>query len=448
MSASPWIRMLLVAGWMGTLLVVLRVWQRKYSPNPELVRKFAHVGTGLATLSLPYLFHTTWPVLVLCALSIAGMLAIRLISPLKQGLGSVLHSVARSSGGEIYFPLSVAILFPLARGNVLLFIIPILILTFADAVAALTGGRYGLTHYHGAGGEKSAEGSVAFFMVAFLSTHIPLLLMTDTARAKTLLIGLCMGLTAMLLEAIAWRGLDNLFIPLGGFILLKVYLGLDDRALISRLCVVLGLVILLHIFRRHATLDTTALLGAAFVGYIVWAVGGWKWLVPPLALFVSYPLLSPRNPRNTARIHDIRAVLCVSSAGLLWLYLSKVFNAPEYFFPFTTAVTAHLAIAGVTRLRCDYPSRPLRSILVQSIFLAWLIVFLPYCIVQRFSKVAREECVIALIAVAVATLIFNSTQPGMEDCPTDGPRWFRQAYIVLIVSAAAAAVAVIVNYGI
>jgi phytol kinase len=447
-SASPWIRMLFVAGWLGTLLVVLRAWQRKYSPNPEVVRKLAHVGTGLVTLSLPYLFHSAWPVFLLCGLSIAGMLAIRLIGPLKQGLGTVLHGVARSSGGEIYFPVSVAILFPLAKGNVLLFVIPILILTFADAVAALTGGRYGLTHYYGAGGEKSAEGSVAFFMVAFLSTHVPLLLMTDTERGKTLLIGLCMGLTAMLLEAIAWRGLDNLFIPLGGFILLKVYLGLENRALISRVCVVLGLVILLHIFRRHATLDTTALLGAAFVGYVVWAVGGWKWLVPPLALFVSYPLLSPRNPRNTARIHDIRAVLCVSSAGLLWLYLSRVFGAPEYFFPFTTAIAAHLAIAGVARLRCDCPSRPLRSVLVQSILLGWSIVFLPYFIVQGYSRLAMEQCGIASIAVAAATLIFNSTQPGMEDCPTDGPRWFRQGYIVLVISAAAGAVAVIVNYGI
>jgi phytol kinase len=439
-SASLWIRMLFVAGSIGALLVILRAWQRKYSPNPELARKLAHVGTGLVTLSLPYLFHSARPVWLLCALSIAGMVAIRRISPLKLALGSVLHGVARSSGGEIYFPLSVAILFPLAQGNVLLFVIPILILTFADAVAALTGGRYGLTHYHGAGGQKSAEGSVAFFMVAFLSAHVPLLLLTDTERAKTLLIGLCIGLIAMLLEAIAWRGLDNLFIPLGGFILLKVYLGLDDRALIARFCVALGLVILLHVFRRHATLDTTALLGAALVGYVVWAVGGWEWLVPPVALFVSYPLLSPRNPRNTARIHDIRAVLCVASAGLFWLYLGKVLSESLLFFPFATTFAAHLAIGGTTRLRCDYPSRPLRSVLTQSILVGWLIVFLPYCLLQGVSKLAIEQCEIALIVTAAATLLFNSTQPGMDDCPTDGPRWLRQGGIVLLLSLIAAAV--------
>lgn len=443
MTASPWIRILLVAGAIGALLVILRAWQRKYSPQPELVRKLAHVGTGLATLTLPYLFDRAWPVLLLSAISITAMIALRLVGPLKQELGSVLHAVARSSGGEIYFPLSVGILFVLARGNVLLFIIPILILTFADALAALTGKRYGLTQYHAADGDKSAEGSVAFFMVAFLSTHIPLLLLTDIGRVKTLLVALTIGLVAMLLEAIAWRGLDNLFIPFGGYILLKSYLDLDETALIARFCITLALVILLQVFRRHATLDTTALIGAALVGYMSWALGGWKWLVPPAVLFVAYPLLSPKNERNTARIHSIHAVLSVASAGLLWLYLGKVLNNSGFFFPFTLAFAAHLAIGGTTRLRCDYPAMSVGSVLARSIVLGWLILFLPYYFVQASSKKSAVQAAIALAGVAIATLVFNSTQPGMEDCPTDGPRWFRQAGIVLIVSALGA----IANYG-
>lgn len=443
MSANPWIRIAFVAGSITAILIVLRAWQRRFSPHPELMRKLAHLGTGLVTLFLPYLFHSAWPVLLLCGLSIAGMFAIRWIGPLKRGLGSVLHGVARSSGGEIYFPLSVAILFVLARNNVLLFVIPILILTFADAVAALTGGRYGMTHYEAPDGKKSAEGSVAFFLVAFLSTHVPLLLMTDTGRAITLLVALCIGLIAMLLEAVAWRGLDNLFIPLGGFILLKAYLGLDERALIARFCVALGLVILLQIFRYHATLDTTALIGAALLAYIVWSAGGWKWLVPPLVVFASYPILSPRNARNSARIHDIHAVLTVGSAGVFWVCLAKILNVPGYFFPFAVTFAAHLAISGITRLRCDYPSKPVRLALTQSILLGWLIVFLPYCILQGFSRLAGEQCLVALVAITTATLIFNATQPGMENCPTDSPRWFRQGGIVLIVSAVAA----VMNHG-
>ena len=104
---------------------------------------------------------------------------------------------------------------------------------------------------------------------------------------------------------------------------------------------------------------------------------------------------------------------------------------------------AHLAISGITRLRCDYPSKPVRLALTQSILLGWLIVFLPYCILQGFSRLAGEQCLVALVAITTATLIFNATQPGMENCPTDSPRWFRQGGIVLIVSAVAA----VMNHG-
>lgn len=430
--------MLAVAAGIASLLGLLRIWQKRFSPPPELARKLAHVGIGLVALSLPYLFHSPWPVMILCGLSLTAMVALRLFNPLKQGLGSVLHSVARSSGGELYFPISIAILFVLSRGNILLYVIPVLILTFADALAALTGGRYGLTPYQATEGEKSMEGSIAFFLVAFLSTHIPLLLVTDVGREKTLLIGLCMGLVAMLLEAIAWRGLDNLFIPLGGFILLKVYLTLDERALFWRFVVVLGLVIFLHVFRRHATLNTAGLLAAALFGYLAWALGGWKWLVPPMALFISYPLLSPRNEKNSARIHGIRAVACVVSAGALWLYLSKISNSPVFFFPFALTFAAHLAIGGTTRVRCDYPTRRVRWVLVQSILLGWLIIFVPYIFLQGPSRPTVNQWAIGLFAVAIATSLFNAVQPGMADCPTDGPRWLRQSGIVLLVSFLAA----------
>ena len=53
--------------------------------------------------------------------------------------------------------------------------------------------------------------ALAFFTVAFLTTHIPLLLLTtdqQMAREKVLLISLTIGFLVMLLEGIAWRGLD------------------------------------------------------------------------------------------------------------------------------------------------------------------------------------------------------------------------------------------------
>src|SRR5262249_18012010 len=153
------------------------------SPHPEVVRKLLHMGMGLVTLSFPWLFDETWPVIVLAVLSIALLTSARLVAGLKSSLGSVVSGVARASLGEISFPVGVAVLFVLLiHGGAapfdlraVLYCIPVLLLTLADAAAALIGITYGRLQYPTADGVKSAEGSVAFFACAFFCTHVPLL---------------------------------------------------------------------------------------------------------------------------------------------------------------------------------------------------------------------------------------------------------------------------------
>ncbi|KKL56057.1 hypothetical protein LCGC14_2249190 [marine sediment metagenome] len=76
-----------------------------------------------------------------------------------------------------------------------------LILTFADASAALIGIFYGRFQYSTSEGAKTLEGSLVFFQTAFLSALIPILLFTTIGRAETLMIALLMALLAMLLDA-------------------------------------------------------------------------------------------------------------------------------------------------------------------------------------------------------------------------------------------------------
>ncbi len=431
---NPWLATTLYAAIIGAMMATLRGYQRRRSPHPEWVRKLAHVGTGLITLTLPWAFHTAWPVLLLAAGSMAALLALKFSAPLKNALSGVLDGVERASGGEIYFPLSVGILFVLTKGDRMLFSIPILILTFADAVAALAGAHYGLHRYDAADVKKSAEGSVAFFTVAFLSTHIPLLLFTDVGRAKTLLIGLTMGLVMMLLEAIAWRGLDNLFIPIGGFLLLELYLQMDERALLARFCVTLVLVVLVLLYRHHTTLEASALLGAAFIGYVTWALGGWQWLVPPAVLFVTYTMLSPRTEWNSARIHNIHAVFTVASAGLVWLSVGSALHNSDYYYPYTLAFAAHLGIIGVARLGKAYPGMPVPALLGTCISKGWLLIFLPYFLVQGMTRNAGVRAGAGLAGVAIAALLFYHLQPRIDDCPIDRARWLRQAGIAALSS--------------
>jgi phytol kinase len=252
--------------WLG----VLKLYQHFRSPDPEHLRKLLHTGSGLLTLSFPWLFDTPTPVILLCAASASLLLAVKVVPAFQRELGQVVDGVDRETLGEVYFPIAVAVVFVLAHGrDPLLFTVPILILSLADAVSALIGARYGQVRYTGS--NKSLEGSIAFFITAFFSVHVPLVLFGYAGRVETLLISLILALLVMLLEGCAWSGLDNLFIPIGGFFLLRAYLDMDVSALIPRLVVVLGAVLLVLVWRSRTTLDDSALLAGVFIGYVTWA---------------------------------------------------------------------------------------------------------------------------------------------------------------------------------
>uniref|UniRef100_A0ACD5GP51 Uncharacterized protein n=1 Tax=Desertifilum tharense IPPAS B-1220 TaxID=1781255 RepID=A0ACD5GP51_9CYAN len=148
--------------------------------------------------------------------TVSLLLSVKLIQPFNQQLGSVTHGVSRESLGEIYFPIAVALIFSLSQGNPILFGIPMLILTLADALYRFNWHSLWFASLYHLRGEQKCGGFFCLFTLAFLSTHVPLLLFTPVGRIETLLISMTLGLLVMLLEAIAWRGLDNLFIPLGG----------------------------------------------------------------------------------------------------------------------------------------------------------------------------------------------------------------------------------------
>lgn len=426
---SPWTGVVLVLGALGALLAGANMLQRRYAPHPELVRKLLHLGMGLLSLSLPWLFSSPWPVLLIVTMVVLGMAFLRALMPLRTRLGRVIHEVARPSLGEVYFPLGVGIIFFLARGDPLLFGIPILVLTLADAVAAIVGIRYGLLRYATAEGEKSAEGSLAFFTVAFLSTFIPLLLLAGTGRAESLLIALTFGLLVMLIEAVSWGGLDNLFIPLGGFVLLKTFLAMDVPHLAARLAVILALVAFVLFWRRRTTMHEDALLGAALVGYACWALGGWRWMVAPFMLFVE-----PRTVRRDWRLHDIHAIISITSVSLLWLFLARTLGRGEFLYPYTLGYAIHMAIMGIARVKRGHPRLPDAAVLSTTVVKSWLLLFLPFVLLEGLTERVLLLVLVGLVGTTLGGIAFVALQPGLEDCPTDAPRWMRQTGIAATAS--------------
>lgn len=364
---------------LAILLVGLKAAEKRGRLHPESLRKGVHVGMGLVVLPLPWVFDRTWPVIVLAILACGAMVATRSIRSLRGGIGTVLGGVKRDGLGEIYFPIAVTVLFLLGRADWLLYVVPILMLTLADAVAALVGVRYGQLHYQTSDGHKSLEGSLAFFVVAFFSAHLPLLLLTDTGRAEAVLIATILALLVMMLEFAAWRGLDNLFIPLGAHAFLRLYMGENTGLLLFHLLVAVLLMAFTLAWRRRSKLDDSALIGGALFGYAAFTLGGWLWLLGPLVFFLALSLAWPRSTED--RPHTAYAILSATAAGLFWLLTYSVTGKGWLLIPFTGSFAAQLTLYWVSRFgyQPDRGPRPVR--LIGDIALGWLLVYCPILLI-------------------------------------------------------------------
>jgi phytol kinase len=428
-APAPWLAIAVLMAAFLALIGGLALYQRLRSPESETVRKLLHVISGLLTLTFPFVFADRWPVLLLTGLSAMLIGAMKWLRPVRARLGHVVGGDDRTTLGEIYFPVAVAIIFWLAHGrSPLLFCIPVLVLTLADATGALIGIRYGRNRYIGAA--KSLEGSVAFAIVAFFCIDVPLVLWSDVGRVETLLIASTLALLVMLLEGSAWRGLDNLFVPLGVFFVLRAWLDLDTSALLARFLVTVLLVAIVVLLRRRTTLEDDALLAGAFLCYVTWALLGWHWLVPPAIAFAGYAWMSPRTVENSRRIHDVPAVLAVWIVAICWLTLARATDDVRLLYPFTLVFAAHLAIFGASRMASDFPTRTIVRVAWEAIVKSWLMFFVPFVALAGVSVANVLLALAAGVAIAVAVLLFasiESSRSSLRNTSLDLSRWIRQA---------------------
>ena len=251
MMPSSVLSILLMLVLAAALMLGIAGLQKRLSLSPEWSRKLLHTGGGLMALALPWLFHSVWPVMILSAMSLLGLLAVKGIPALRCRVGGVVDRVDRKSHGDLYFVSATGLLFLIAGGDPLLFSVPMLILTFADSAAALVGQRYGLHRFRACGGTKTVEGSTAFFCMAFFSAQVGLQIFADREPIATLLIALLIALLLSMVEAAAGRGTDNFFIPITGCLLLRVYLGCPASLLMLHVMTAVSACALVVLMRRH-----------------------------------------------------------------------------------------------------------------------------------------------------------------------------------------------------
>jgi len=337
MSGHEWLMVGAVLAGLFLGLPVIRLLAKKLGSPPEVARKTVHVAMGLSCAAFPLVFERALPVIVLAGIATVPLVLIRFSPKLRQGIGSALHGVSRPSYGEILFAPAVAAVFAWARGDLHLYVVPILILTIADAAGALGGTRWGTRRYGSGEGFKTVEGSLVFFGTAFLCAFLPLWLGGRTDAAHAFWIGLILAILAMMAEGLSDRGFDNLVLPLGGLFVLDRLLTLEVPSLVGRSVVAVLLLILVLVGSRWSTLSGGALLGGVLLGYSCAVLADWRFALPLVAVFVCHLVTTRKHCLTHQFDHRLDVVLSLAIACLPWVIAAN-----------TQVISMSVGLAGVS----------------------------------------------------------------------------------------------------
>jgi phytol kinase len=279
------------------------------------------------------------------------------------------------------------------------------------------------------------EGSAAVGVVGFLCSAGPLLLTGHDPR-WAVLIGLVMGLFGLILEAISWQGLDNAFLPLAAYAQISVYLHMPLGALLARLTVLTGLTVVAMTWRRGHVIDHSARLGAALAMYFFWAVGGWPWLVAPVVLLASYVRLMPIKPEEADR-HNLVAVICVGSVGLVWCVAEAFRPNPCWRWLFTLGIATHQAVIATVRYSQGRPHWNRAAWYAAGVTQAVLTQGLAFWLTDRGRTLAATGMMAGGACLAGATALFVLVERKLQMPDDLNARWWKQGATAMIASAAA-----------
>ncbi len=362
---------------LAAVLALVSGLSKRLKLQPEVSRKLIHVSLGLGSLSFPWLFQSFWEVAATCGLALLLFAAVRSRRG-RAGIGAGLHGVKRDSYGDLLFALSVMLLFHLKDGHywlklmglqkhpqIVLYILPLLILTLCDAACALVGVNYGRQHFRIEAGLKSWEGVAVFIATAWLFSLIALLLFSDASRADAVVLSLIAALFGALFEGASWRGLDNLFIPLGLYLVLASLMPRGVPTLLMASAGFVAITGLLLVAADHFQADrhTVATAATLFFCFIIFA-GVESLITPLLAVLVYVVGRRQGGGAASAPFDGLSLLLTILLLGLTYYVLSDLLQA-NTICVFTLSFAA-MAVAMAVRFGRGRP-----RFVAAAIALAW-----------------------------------------------------------------------------
>ncbi len=302
---------------------------KRRNADVEFSRKFVHIFVGNWILFVPF-FSELWAVLLIpFAFIIINALSFkyRWISSIEREDDSL---------GTVYYAIALFVLSGLgfALDRMILPLVGVLTMAYADGLAALVGKTWGKSKPFAFAPEKTLLGTLVVMGVSFV---IALGVMQCFNRAEgrydtvwpMLLIASCNALLAALIELTGKKGTDNLSLPIGtgSFVMLCFYHG----SLGLWIYLLLSAGILLGAYRLKA-ISEDGIVAAILTAVTLYTLGG-QWIGASLLIFFllgsAVSKVKNEHKRSAEQLQESgsrrnwKQVLCNSlpASVLLWLGL-------------------------------------------------------------------------------------------------------------------------------
>lgn len=318
---SPILPLTMLCAW----VFIIRKISQKFQWHAEHARKAIHIAVGLTAISLPWIVPNPIAAGILFIGTFIAMIAFRVGPGCCKNAGSAIHGVQRQSYGDIYLATAIAFLYYRYNHHIDQYIIPLAIITLSDSAAALAGTRYGQKLFNSADGTKSWEGTTMFFLTAWIITLSLLNICGNIPPKNAVAISILIAYITTQIEAYAWRGIDNLFVPIVCYIILFNY---TNASITYTICSTLLIVTIFHVTQYY--LQQQNKLTPTHVAYLIAGIvftiaNQYSGLILYASAIGLYAIQRP----TTWSYHYI-GVLC--SIAIFWIFVPAIFHVPAYPF--------------------------------------------------------------------------------------------------------------------
>ncbi|MCO5194490.1 MAG: hypothetical protein M9930_14560 [Anaerolineae bacterium] len=207
--------------WMGLLVLVAYVFaiiglaeflRRWRGWGNEFTRKVVHIGVGMFSWFIPFVFDSPWPFVLAClAFSVLTYLDARHLH-LFDAMAS---KDDESNLGTVFYPLAAAAVVLIFWNYPPVMVAALMPLTWGDGMAEVVGRKFGRNKYTVWGHTRSVEGSLAFIGFGAFFSWLALVIIPgppSLTPLEAIVPALVMVTAAAVVEAVSIAGLDNLTI--------------------------------------------------------------------------------------------------------------------------------------------------------------------------------------------------------------------------------------------